>query len=177
MLVIDDERPALDELTWLLRRDPRVGEVHGTDSPTDALRLLRQLDVDAVFLDVQMPGLSGIDLAQVLARFRHPPATVFVTAHDEHAVDAFDLDAVDYVLKPVREQRLADAVRRVLAHTRTEHVLRPNGHAPLHGGAGAGRAGRRDAVRPGVADPATSRPTVTTRACTSTVTATWCGSR
>ena len=91
VLVIDDERPALDELTWLLRRDPRVGEVHATDSPTDALRLLRQLDVDAVFLDVQMPGLSGIDLAQVLAQFRSPPATVFVTAHDEHAVEAFDL--------------------------------------------------------------------------------------
>lgn len=115
VLVIDDERPALDELTYLLRRDPRVGEVHATDSPTDALRLLRELDVDAVFLDVQMPGLSGIDLAQVLTQFRSPPVTVFVTAHDEHAVEAFDLDAVDYVLKPVREQRLAEAVRRVVA--------------------------------------------------------------
>ncbi|WP_123388698.1 LytR/AlgR family response regulator transcription factor [Nocardioides aurantiacus] len=122
VLVIDDERPALDELTWLLRRDPRVGEVHATDSPTDALRLLRQLEVDAVFLDVQMPGLSGIDLAQVLAQFRSPPATVFVTAHDEHAVEAFDLHAVDYVLKPVREQRLAEAVRRVVAAARAEPV-------------------------------------------------------
>lgn len=131
VLVIDDERPALDELTYLLRRDPRIGEVHGTDSPTDALRLLRQLDVDAVFLDVQMPGLSGIDLAQVLARFRHPPATVFVTAHDEHAVEAFDLDAVDYVLKPVREQRLADAVRRVVAHARAEPAPPPDAGAAV----------------------------------------------
>lgn len=120
VLVIDDEQPALDELVWLLGRDPRIGEVHGTTSPTDALRLLQQLDVDAVFLDVQMPGLSGVDLARVLAQFRHRPATVFVTAHDEHAVEAFDLDAVDYVLKPVREQRLAEAVRRVVAHVRPE---------------------------------------------------------
>ena len=72
VLVIDDERPALDELTFLLGRDPRVAEVHGTDSPTDALRMLQQLEVDAVFLDVQMPGLTGVELAQVLSRFRTP---------------------------------------------------------------------------------------------------------
>ena len=122
MLVIDDERPALDELTFLLEHDERVGEVHATDSPTEALRLLQQLEVDAVFLDVQMPGLTGIELAQVLSRFKTPPVAVFVTAHDQHAVDAFELNAVDYVLKPVREERLAEAVRRVLAATRTEQA-------------------------------------------------------
>ena len=120
VLVIDDERPALDELTFLLGRDERVAEVHGTVSPTEGLRMLQQLEVDAVFLDIQMPGLSGIELASVLARFRTPPAAVFVTAHDEHAVEAFELDAVDYVLKPVREERLAEAVRRVLGLTRPE---------------------------------------------------------
>ena len=61
-----------------------------------------------------MPGLTGLELAQVLARFRTPPPVVFVTAHEQHAVDAFELDAVDYVLKPVREERLAEAVRRVV---------------------------------------------------------------
>ena len=120
--MIDDERPALDELAFLLERDARVAEVHTTDSPTEALRLLQQLEVDAVFLDIQMPGLTGIELAQVLARFKTPPAAVFVTAHDQHAVDAFDLNAVDYVLKPVREERLAEAVRRVLAATRPEQA-------------------------------------------------------
>jgi DNA-binding LytR/AlgR family response regulator len=120
VLVIDDERPALDELTFLLEKDERVAEVHSTDSPTDALRLLQQLEVDAVFLDVQMPGLTGIELAQVLSRFKTPPVAVFVTAHDQHAVDAFELNAVDYVLKPVREARIAEAVRRVLAASRTE---------------------------------------------------------
>jgi DNA-binding LytR/AlgR family response regulator len=120
VLVIDDERPALDELTFLLERDDRIAEVHATISATEALRLLQALEVDAVFLDIQMPGLSGMDLAQVLSRFKTPPATVFVTAHEQHAVDAFELNAVDYVLKPVREERLAEAVRRVLATARTE---------------------------------------------------------
>jgi DNA-binding LytR/AlgR family response regulator len=114
VLVIDDERPALDELSFLLERDPRVNGVLTTDSATEALRLLHDLEVDAVFLDIQMPGLTGLELAQVLARFKTPPPIVFVTAHEEHAVEAFDLRAVDYVLKPVREERLSEAVRRVV---------------------------------------------------------------
>jgi DNA-binding LytR/AlgR family response regulator len=64
-----------------------------------------------------MPGLTGLELAEVLSRFKQPPPIVFVTAHEQHAVDAFDLRAVDYVLKPVRPERLAEAVRRVLADT------------------------------------------------------------
>ena len=102
VLVIDDERPALDELAFLLARDPRVGGVLTSDSATDALRVLHDLSVDAVFLDISMPGLSGLELAQVLARFKSPPPIVFVTAHEGHALEAFDVNAVDYVLKPVR---------------------------------------------------------------------------
>ena len=114
VLVIDDERPALDELCYLLQRDHRVSGVLSCDSATEALRILHEVEVDAVFLDIRMPGLTGLELAQVLARFRTPPPVVFVTAHDEHAVDAFEVNAVDYVLKPVREARLAEAVRRVV---------------------------------------------------------------
>ena len=114
VLIIDDERPALDELSFLLREDHRVGDVLTCDSATDALRLLREREVDCVFLDIQMPGLTGLELAQVLSRFRSPPPVVFVTAHEGHAVEAFDLQAVDYVLKPVRADRLAEAVRRVV---------------------------------------------------------------
>ena len=113
VLVIDDERPALDELAFLLGRDDRVARVLTAAAATEALRLLQEEQVDAVFTDIAMPGLTGLDLARVLSRFRVPPPVVFVTAHDEHAVDAFDLDAVDYVLKPVRDDRLAEAVRRV----------------------------------------------------------------
>lgn len=114
VIVIDDERPALDELAFLLSQDPRVGSVLTTDSATEALRILHDLEVDAVFLDIQMPGLSGLELAQVLTRFKNPPPIVFVTAHEGHAVDAFELRAVDYVLKPVRAERLAEAIRRIV---------------------------------------------------------------
>jgi DNA-binding LytR/AlgR family response regulator len=114
VLVVDDEAPALDELRWLLERDPRVASVRPAGSAAEALRLLQEGGIDAVFLDIHMPGLSGLDLAQVLSHFKEPPPIVFVTAHDEHAVDAFELRAVDYVLKPVRQERLAEAVRRLV---------------------------------------------------------------
>ena len=114
VLVIDDERPSLDELSYLLQRDPRIGEVLPCDSAAEGLRILHEIDVDCVFLDIQMPGLTGLDLAQVLSRFKTPPPIVFVTAHEAHAVEAFDLQAVDYVLKPVRADRLAEAIRRVV---------------------------------------------------------------
>ncbi len=114
VLVVDDERHALDELSYLLGRDPRVADVRATDSAADALRMLQEGNVDGLFSDIRMPGLTGLDLARVLAQFKHPPPVVFVTAYDEHAVDAFELNVVDYVLKPVRAERLAEAVRRIL---------------------------------------------------------------
>lgn len=114
VLAVDDEAPALDELVWMLGRHPNVREVLAAGSGESALRLLHEQQVDAIFLDVQMPGLSGLDLARVLSRFAAAPPVVFVTAHEQHAVDAFELSVVDYVLKPVRDERLSEAVRRVL---------------------------------------------------------------
>jgi DNA-binding LytR/AlgR family response regulator len=114
LLVVDDERPALDELAFLLDRDPRVASVATADSAAGALRELREGGIDAVFTDIRMPGLTGLELAGVLSRFRAPVPVVFITAYEGHAVDAFDLHAVDYLLKPVREDRLAEAVRRVV---------------------------------------------------------------
>jgi DNA-binding LytR/AlgR family response regulator len=113
VLAVDDEPPALAELVWLLREDPRVEVVHSAQGPAAALKALESEEVDAVFLDMRMPGLSGLDLARLLARFASPPAVVFVTAYDDAAVDAFEVAAVDYVLKPIRRERIAEAVRRV----------------------------------------------------------------
>lgn len=115
VLVVDDERPALEELSWLLRQDPRVGDVRAVQSGPEALRALEEAEVDVVFSDISMPGLDGMDLARVIARFARRPQVVFVTAHDQHAVDAFAVEATDYVMKPVRPDRLAEAVRRVVA--------------------------------------------------------------
>ncbi len=114
VLVVDDEAPALAELAWLLRQDGRVGEVVTAQGAAEALRLLEEHDVDAVFSDIKMPGLDGLDLARVLARFTRRPQVVFVTAYDQHAVDAFELAATDYLMKPVRPDRLADALQRVI---------------------------------------------------------------
>jgi DNA-binding LytR/AlgR family response regulator len=113
VLAVDDEPPALDELAYLLRADPRVARVHTAADATEALRVLRDTDIDAVFLDIRMPGLDGMELARVLHRFARPPAIVFVTAYDDGAVDAFDLGVTDYVRKPVRGDRLAESLRRV----------------------------------------------------------------
>ncbi|MFT3661006.1 MAG: LytTR family DNA-binding domain-containing protein [Gordonia sp. (in: high G+C Gram-positive bacteria)] len=115
VLAVDDEAPALDELTYLLDRHPAVGEVIGASDATEALRLLAERPVDAAFLDISMPGLTGMELATVLSRYASPPALVFVTAHDDRAVQAFEVGAVDYLLKPLREQRLAQAVNRIVA--------------------------------------------------------------
>jgi DNA-binding LytR/AlgR family response regulator len=115
VLAVDDEAPALDELTYLLQQHPGIGRVLGAADATSALRQLHEGGVDAVFLDINMPGLSGLELAAVLANFADPPPVVFVTAHDDKAVAAFDVGAVDYLLKPVRRDRLDEAVRRVTA--------------------------------------------------------------
>lgn len=115
MLAVDDEPPALDELAYLLRRDPRVARVHTAGDATEALRILRDADVDAVFLDIRMPGLDGMELARVLRRFARPPEVVFVTAYDDRAVEAFDLGVADYVRKPVQVERLAESLRRVVS--------------------------------------------------------------
>ncbi len=114
-LVVDDEAPARAELAYLLDRDPRVAAVHTAGSAGEALRLLADAAVDVVFLDVKMPGLDGVELARVLSRFAAPPRIVFVTAYEDRAVEAFDLQAVDYVVKPVRSDRLGEAVRRAVA--------------------------------------------------------------
>jgi DNA-binding LytR/AlgR family response regulator len=118
VLAADDEAPALEELTYLLRRHPRVQMVRPAADAAEALRDLGRMitegdRLDAVFLDIRMPGLDGLDFTRLVTGFADPPAVVFVTAHDEFAVTAFELGAVDYLLKPVDPGRLSEAVRRV----------------------------------------------------------------
>jgi DNA-binding LytR/AlgR family response regulator len=114
VLVADDEPPALDELAALLRADERIGVIRTARTGSEALGILEGGGVQAAFLDIHMPGLTGFDLVRAFSRLRTPPAVVFVTADDAGAVEAFDLEAVDYVLKPVRVERLRRAIGRVL---------------------------------------------------------------
>jgi DNA-binding LytR/AlgR family response regulator len=113
VVVVDDEAPARSELAFLLGHDPRIGAVRCAASAAEALEVVAAEPIDAVFCDVRMPGMDGVALARVLGGFAHRPRIVFVTAYDEHAVDAFELRAVDYLVKPVRPARVAEAVRRL----------------------------------------------------------------
>jgi len=154
VLVVDDEAPARDELAWLLGADPRIRLVRAVGDGAEALRALDTEAFDAVFCDVRMPGLDGLDLARVLGRFAAPPQVVFVTAHEGHAVDAFDLRATDYLLKPVRPDRLAEAVRRVAETLRA--ARRPAGpHARTPSVRSAGTAGGRADDGAAIADDET----------------------
>ncbi|MFJ2371120.1 LytR/AlgR family response regulator transcription factor [Microbacterium sp. NPDC087665] len=114
VLVADDERPALDELVHLLRTDDRIGDILTATTGADALRQLSQRAVRIAFLDIHMPGLLGTELARAFLSLAEPPAVVFVTADEARAVEAFELRAADYLLKPVRTERLRRAVDRVL---------------------------------------------------------------
>jgi two-component system response regulator LytT len=91
VLAVDDEEPALDELRYLLRSSPHVSGLSLAQSATEALMRLQEGGIDVVLLDIRMPGLDGMDLARVLARFSAPPAVIFVTAHEAHALEAFDV--------------------------------------------------------------------------------------
>jgi len=120
VLAVDDERPALDELAYLLDRQPQVSLLFTAWSATDALRQLREMDepgrtaIDVVYLDIGMPGLDGLELARLFATLTRPPAVVFVTGYGDRAVEAYDVGAVDYLMKPLNEERLAESLRRVM---------------------------------------------------------------
>jgi DNA-binding LytR/AlgR family response regulator len=114
LLAVDDERPALDDLMRMLRRSPAVAAVEGAASGAEALLALGEGDeFDGLFLDVRMPGLDGLELARVLRRFERQPAVVFVSAYDDAAVGAFELAALDYLVKPVSRTRIDEAIERV----------------------------------------------------------------
>jgi len=112
-LVIDDEKPARDELIYLLKAFPEIDLVGQGKNGVEALNLIKEHSPDLVFLDVQMPGLDGFGVIKKLAdRKMRVPHIVFATAYDHYAVQAFDVNAVDYVLKPFDKPRIAKAISR-----------------------------------------------------------------
>jgi DNA-binding LytR/AlgR family response regulator len=113
-LIVDDEYPAREELRYLLRSFPEIEIVGEAAAPDEALELIRNIRYDLCFIDIRMPGGSGLDLVKELSQVSHRPAVIFVTAYPDHAVEAFDLDAVDYLLKPFDEARLGRALQRIV---------------------------------------------------------------
>jgi DNA-binding LytR/AlgR family response regulator len=135
VLAVDDEPHGLNELAHCLSNNPHIGRVFQAVDASEALRLLSSADealrrrkeqglppVDAVFADLDMPGLSGMEMSRVFASLNPAPVLVFVTGHAHEAVNAFDLGAVDYVLKPCKQDRLDKSIKRVLAKLQTSPV-------------------------------------------------------
>lgn len=114
-LVVDDEALARSRLRTLLGdcHSPAASLSGEAANATEAVEILRRQSFDVVLLDIRMPGADGLTLARMLGSLPHPPALVFVTAHAEHAVQAFELEAVDYLTKPVRLERLQQALQKV----------------------------------------------------------------
>ena len=112
-LLVDDEAPARSELRYLLAEHPEVEVVGEAASAAEALKLASVVPYDVVFLDVEMPELSGLEAARLVRGRPGRPQLVFVTAHEQYAVDAFAVEALDYLLKPVEPERLSQVVRRL----------------------------------------------------------------
>jgi two-component system response regulator AlgR len=129
-LIVDDEPPARERLKRLLDEIEEVAVIGEASNGREALDLCARLDPDVVLLDVRMPGMDGIEAARHLTALPEPPAVIFTTAHDEHALDAFETNAVGYLLKPVRKEKLARALRHA-ARIAGQQLTRLAEHAQL----------------------------------------------
>lgn len=112
-VIIDDEKPALDVLGNMLLKDKRIEVIGAFRKPSDAIREIAGLKPDAVFLDMEMPGMNGVELALALLKLCGELDIIFVTAHTSYALDAFKVEALDYLLKPLIPDQLDRAVTRL----------------------------------------------------------------
>lgn len=112
-ILVDDEPPALDELAYLLSKFDDVQVVGTASTGQEAVRVILESKPDLVFLDIQMPGKSGFQVLEDIVQMKHPPLVVFATAYDNYAIQAFEENAVDYLLKPISASRLQKSVERI----------------------------------------------------------------
>jgi two-component system response regulator AlgR len=120
ILVCDDEALARERLVRLLRDVPDCEVVGEAENGREALTKVEALDPDLILLDIRMPIMDGIACAEALARLDNPPAVIFITAFDEHALAAFQVEAVGYLLKPVRREQLNEALARAARLNRAQ---------------------------------------------------------
>ncbi|MGJ7469455.1 LytR/AlgR family response regulator transcription factor [Kosakonia cowanii] len=113
VIIVEDEFLAQQELSWLIREHSQMEIVDTFDDGLDVLKYLQHNRVDAIFLDINIPSLDGVLLAQNISQFAHKPFIVFITAWKEHAVEAFELEAFDYILKPYQESRIVNMLQKL----------------------------------------------------------------
>ena len=158
-VVVDDEQLAREELCFLLGQIGAIEVVAQASNGLEALRMIEEEAPDLVMLDVQMPGLTGFEVARRLLRGGGDAQIVFVTAYDQYAIEAFEVNAVDYLLKPVEPSRLETTVDRVRRRIHSERPGAPaggrarQGSAPAGGPSGPARAAGAQGRRPIPAHP------------------------
>jgi two-component system response regulator LytT len=119
-LIIDDEYPARKELRFLLNKFDNVEVVGEATNAQEALTFIKALDFSVLFLDIEMPGMNGLEIGAKVQEMDNPPHVVFVTAYDEYAVRAFEVNAVDYILKPFDEIRLTQTINKIVKITQQQ---------------------------------------------------------
>ncbi|MGF7184285.1 DNA-binding LytR/AlgR family response regulator [Desulfitispora alkaliphila] len=124
-LIVDDEYPARRELRYILEEVTEIEVVGEATNAKEAQQLIGALSYHVLFLDVQMPEMTGIELGAIVQRMDRPPAIVFITAHEDYAVQAFEVNAVDYILKPFTEKRVYQTVEKIKKH------FNKNGSMPI----------------------------------------------
>lgn len=112
-IIVEDEFLAQQELSWLIRQHSQIAIEATFDDGLDVLKYLQTHEVDVIFLDINIPSLDGVLLAQNISKFSHKPLIVFITAFKEHAIEAFELEAFDYILKPYHEMRIVTMLRKL----------------------------------------------------------------
>lgn len=140
LLVVDDEPLAQQRLKLLLKELDQVSQIYVANNGMQAVEACQKNIPDIVLMDIRMPGMDGLEAAQHISQLKNPPAIIFTTAYDEYALEAFKVNAVDYLLKPVREQKLAEAINKAcslnkaqLTVIKEQHKSRTNITAKISG--------------------------------------------
>ena len=131
-IIVEDEFLAQEELSYLIRQHSSITIEATFDDGLDVLKYLQNHQVDAIFLDINIPSLDGVLLAQNISKFAHKPYIIFITAYKEHAVEAFEIEAFDYILKPYHESRIVTMLQKLEALHKRERQNREQTSSTSH---------------------------------------------
>ncbi len=127
-LIVDDERLAREELKSMLKSEANLEIIGEASNATEAIQMIHDLQPDLIFLDIQMPGMNGLEM---LKKLEEIPQVIFTTAYDEYAIKAFEVDALDYLLKPIDPQRLTEALKKISLQDDFDSSTQPIDRYPL----------------------------------------------
>ncbi|HFR4116062.1 TPA: LytR/AlgR family response regulator transcription factor [Yersinia enterocolitica] len=131
-IIVEDEFLAQEELSYLIQQHSNITIEATFEDGLDVLKYLQNHQVDAIFLDINIPSLDGVLLAQNISKFAHKPYIIFITAYKEHAVEAFEIEAFDYILKPYHESRIVTMLQKLEALYKRDRQNKEQTNSPSH---------------------------------------------